>query len=181
MSAIGPELPPHLVNDSTNTDDRNEEALTSNTVGPQIPPSLLKQDEEEDEDDYVPELPPDMIAGRSTGLTAAPSTSKRVVGPSMPSYPPTYDPRYHTSYSDDDEDDDDDFGPKPLPAGVRHVEIDPVKQFMEKEEKRRKEVEVRDLYSSCYICPDHTTLRLGSSKTQNSEARRMDVGPSIIL
>lgn len=148
MSTIGPELPPHLLNRTRSSADRNdEEESNPNVVGPQIPSDLLKQDEEEDEDDYVPELPPDMVAGRSAGpSTNATSTSKRVVGPSMPSYPPTYDPRHHASYSDDD-DDDDDFGPKPLPAGVRHVEFDPVKQFMEKEEKRRKEIEVRNMYT----------------------------------
>lgn len=143
MSTIGPELPPHFLNQASNSDDKNNEQDSNfNIVGPQIPSDLLKQEEEEDEDDYVPELPPDMVAGRSAGPST--STSKRVVGPSIPSYPPTYDPRHHASYSDGD-DDDDDFGPKPLPAGVRHAEIDPVKQFMEKEEKRRKEIEVRNM------------------------------------
>ncbi|KAF9466931.1 hypothetical protein BDZ94DRAFT_1250113 [Collybia nuda] len=135
MSTIGPELPPHL----NSSNDKDNEKDFNSEIGPQIPPDLLKKDEDEDEDDYVPELPPDMVASRATDPSATtPPTSKRVVGPSMPSYPPTYDPKYHSYYSDDD---DDDFGPKPLPAGVQHVDIDPVRQFMEKEEKRRKEVE----------------------------------------
>jgi hypothetical protein len=57
-----------------------------------------------------------------------------------PSYPPTYDRRvqYH-----DPNDSDDDLGPRPLPAGVGFEERDAVKEFMAKEEKRRREVEVR--------------------------------------
>lgn len=140
MSAIGPELPPHLLNRAR---DENENTTPPTAAGPSIPDELLNQggDEEEDEDDYGPALPPDMVAGRSAGpSTSGPSTNKRIVGPSVPSYPPVYDPLSHMSFSDDD--DDDDVGPKPLPAGVRHAEIDPVKLFMEKEEKRRKEVEV---------------------------------------
>ncbi|KAF5376871.1 hypothetical protein D9615_007260 [Tricholomella constricta] len=142
MAAIGPELPPHLLRREEGED--NKEAVS---VGPQIPPGRLNQqnaddDDDEDEDDYVPELPPDLAATRSAGLShpeaggSNSSEHKRVVGPSMPSYPPTYDPKYHSVYDDDS--DDDDFGPKPLPAGVKHAETDAVKEFMDREERRRK-------------------------------------------
>ena len=78
-------------------------------------------------------------AGPSTP-TSGPPTGKRQVGPTFPSYAPTYDP---TTYHDDSEDDDDDdFGPKPLPAGMQHQQTDAVKEFIEKEEKRRKLAEV---------------------------------------
>ncbi|KAG6828992.1 hypothetical protein H0H92_006064 [Tricholoma furcatifolium] len=136
MPSIGPELPPHL-------QQRSEEP-ESVVAGPAIPPELLKQqsvaDDDDDEDDYVPELPPDLAVARSAGPSATPSSSnevKRVSGPAMPSYPPIYDPKYQTAYGDDD-DDDDDFGPKPLPAGVKHAEKDAVQEFMEREERRRK-------------------------------------------
>ncbi|KAG5652834.1 hypothetical protein H0H81_003458 [Sphagnurus paluster] len=143
---IGPELPPHLLQHS----EEKEETQETPAVGPHIPPSLLSQnnatiDEDDDEDDYVPQLPPDMLANRAAGPSkpspGSPTISenKRVVGPSMPSYPPTYDPRYHSAYDDDD--DDDDFGPKPLPAGVKHAEKDAVQEFMEREERRRKDAE----------------------------------------
>jgi hypothetical protein len=56
---------------------------------------------------------------------------KRQVGPTFPSYAPTYDP---TTYQDDD----DEFGPKPLPAGMQHQQTDAVKEFIEREEKRRE-------------------------------------------
>ncbi|KAG5643047.1 hypothetical protein DXG03_001625 [Asterophora parasitica] len=140
---IGPELPPHLLQRS---EEENEVS-----VGPQIPSHLLNPqntaaaDDDDEEDDYVPELPPDLAATRSAGPSlpeaggsgsGSTSESKRVVGPSMPSYPPTYDPKYHTTYNDDS--DDDDFGPKPLPAGVKHAETDAVREFMEREERRRK-------------------------------------------
>ena len=51
-------------------------------------------------------------------ISSSPSTGKRQVGPTFPSYAPTYDP---TTYHGDEEedDDDDDFGPKPLLAGNR--------------------------------------------------------------
>ncbi|KAG6865827.1 hypothetical protein C0991_011446 [Blastosporella zonata] len=141
MPSIGPELPLHL-------QQRSEEPEPA-IVGPEIPPALLKQQsaEDDDEDDYVPELPPHLLASRSTG-PSAPSTSssrsneeKRVSGPSMPAYPPIYDPKYHSAYHEDDDDDDDDFGPKPLPAGVQHAQSNAVQEFMEREERRRKEAE----------------------------------------
>ncbi|KAG6909090.1 hypothetical protein DXG01_002071 [Tephrocybe rancida] len=141
MPSIGPALPPRL---------QSSEGPEPTTAGPQIPPGLLKQqpaeDDEDDEDDYVPELPPDLAATRSAGPSVpAPARSssneeKRVSGPSMPSYPPIYDPNYQEAYNEDD-DDDDDFGPKPLPSGVQHAQTDAVKEFMEREERRRKEAE----------------------------------------
>ena len=162
MSAIGPELPPHLQSQtiSHSDDDDNEGALVgphilthllnppstskgpSVTVGPILPPEFLKnsanKEEEEDEDDYMPELPPDLVQSR-IAAPSAPGPSSRQVGPSLPSYAPTYDPR---NYADEEDDDDDDFGPKPLPAGMQHRQTDAVKEFMEKEEKRRKHLEV---------------------------------------
>ncbi|KAG6806344.1 hypothetical protein H0H87_002802, partial [Tephrocybe sp. NHM501043] len=57
----------------------------------------------------------------------------------MPAYPPIYDPKYHSAYSEDN--DDDDFGPKLLPAGVQHAQTDAMQEFMEREERRRKQAE----------------------------------------
>ncbi|KAG6890871.1 hypothetical protein C0992_012007 [Termitomyces sp. T32_za158] len=139
MASLGPELPPHL--------QRRLKGAEHVSVGPQIPSefsaSQTADADDEDEDDYVPELPPDLKTARS----AAPSVpvvvrteEKRVSGPSLPSYPPIYDPKYHAAYNEDD-DDDDDFGPKPLPAGVKHAETDAVQEFMEREERRRKVAE----------------------------------------
>ncbi|KAJ6503104.1 hypothetical protein DFH09DRAFT_1289547 [Mycena vulgaris] len=122
MSAIGPALPPHLLArpDTSDADDDAEEA----------PPARRRDDEDDSEDDYAPALPPDMLASSS-------APKKPVAGPTMPpAYPPTYDPRAHY-----DDSDDDDVGPRPLPAGVGFAERDAVKEFMAKEEKRRKEVE----------------------------------------
>ncbi|KAJ7256536.1 hypothetical protein B0H12DRAFT_990507, partial [Mycena haematopus] len=83
---------------------------------------------DDSEDEYAPALPPDMIAS---------SSKKPVAGPTMPpAYPPTYDRRIQ--YADDS---DEDVGPRPLPPGVGFEERDAVKEFMAKEEKRRREVE----------------------------------------
>ncbi|KAF9261537.1 hypothetical protein L218DRAFT_869710 [Marasmius fiardii PR-910] len=158
MSSIGPQLPPHLQHLTSSQDSDSEEEnatvdpeipsdllkkrTTATTeevavVGPQIPSELLKQratapeEEEEDEDDYMPALPPDLAASRSGPEFAATSTNKKIIGPAFPPQ--------HGSYSDDD---DDDVGPMPLPAGYQKpAEVDGVKQFLEQEEKRRKNIE----------------------------------------
>ncbi|KAJ6501795.1 hypothetical protein DFH09DRAFT_1265297 [Mycena vulgaris] len=130
MSAIGPALPPHLLArpDTSDADDDAEEGPS--VAGPQLPRPAAAADEDDSEDDYAPALPPDMLASSS-------APKKPVAGPTMPpAYPPTYDPRAHY-----DDSDDDDVGPRPLPAGVGFAERDAVKEFMAKEEKRRKEVE----------------------------------------
>ncbi|KAJ6594290.1 hypothetical protein B0H19DRAFT_917386 [Mycena capillaripes] len=56
-------------------------------------------------------------------------------------YPPTYERRveYH-----DPDDSDHDVSPRPLPVGVDFEERDAVKEFMAKEDKRRRELEVSD-------------------------------------
>lgn len=136
---IGPELPAHILqNRSTTPDDEHEEAgPPSATIGPVIPTELQSRDrtsqtnnEEEDEDGYVPELPPDLAAARGNqGLS-----EKRVQGPSFPGAPPR--PHY-------DDESDEDVGPMPLPAGVVLEEKDGVAEFLEKEERRRKQIEVR--------------------------------------
>jgi len=128
MSFIGPEFPSHLLNPK-NSENDDEISKT--------PQSLV-----DDSDDDGPHLPPHLRKGSSpkeagpSRPTSGPSTGKRQVGPTFPSYAPTYDPTtYHNSEEDDD---DDDFGPKPLPAGMQHQQTDAVKEFIEREEKRRK-------------------------------------------
>ncbi|TFK47984.1 hypothetical protein OE88DRAFT_1611754, partial [Heliocybe sulcata] len=78
------------------------------------------EEEEEEEDDYVPALPPDLMAARNAG------PPKRVIGPSFP--PPRYE----------DEEEDEDIGPAPLPAHAGPVVEDGVREFLEREERRRK-------------------------------------------
>lgn len=131
MSTIGPELPPHLRVRSKQEEDG------PSVAGPQIPTNFLKpavEEEDEDEDDYAPSLPPDMIAARQAGPSAGPV--KPVKGPSLP-----------TSYYRDD-DSDDDVGPRPLPPSAQrhHGELDGVKQFLEKEERRRQQIEVCSIH-----------------------------------
>lgn len=138
---IGPSIPSHLLikqDDHENGDDdlgpepepsvsETGSAITKQQIGPSIP-SLTngEEEDEEDEDSWAPELPPDM---------AATSSSRPIVGPSFPSRPTR----------PEEDDDDDDFGPMPLPAGVSaHDEHgDAVREFMEREERRQKDLEVR--------------------------------------
>ena len=57
----------------------------------------------------------------------------------------------HREEEEEEGSDDDEVGPMPLPSGV-FVVSDPVLEFMEKEEKRRKQVEVRrSPYSICRV------------------------------
>ena len=130
MSPIGPEIPAHLLN-RHNTDERDcdPDSNTNPPAGPRIPPELLTQGQQDDEEeeDYVPALPPDMIATRSAGPSNSDTPTSKYIGVSGPTLIPS-----SSRYSDDD-DDDDDVGPKPLPPGMRHVKTDAVKEFMEKE------------------------------------------------
>ncbi len=165
MSAIGPELPPHLLKRVNNVDDGVDEdakelgpalptqGTTSKTssIGPQFPTHLIgagaSNDNDEEDDDYVPALPPSLAASRAGGSkpaeTSAPSTSqRRVLGPSLPG---------RDRYEEDDDDDssDDDFGPMPPPAHGGPVRDDGmsegVREFLAREERMQKAKEVRGL------------------------------------
>ena len=151
-SEKGPQVHPHLLKQSTvniiydedDDDDDDDGPKPAVTIGPSMPVEFSKVLEYNDDgDDNGPELPPHLRKGRLEGpstSTPGPSTGKRQVGPTFPSYAPTYDPT--TYHDDEDDDDDDDFGPKPLPAGMQHQQTDAVKEFIEREEKRRELAEV---------------------------------------
>ena len=113
---IGPNLPPHLLeNRSTTPVEEEPEAGPSQppvvTVGPTIPLELLAQkalpeeEDEDDEDDYMPALPPDLASGSKPQLSA---NARKVQGPA---FPPSV---ARGAYEDDESDDD--VGPMPMPA-----------------------------------------------------------------
>ncbi|KAH8111464.1 hypothetical protein DFH11DRAFT_1463507, partial [Phellopilus nigrolimitatus] len=166
MASIGPQLPAHLLkqqhrtgsNGSGSSDDEEgpqPEASTSVSAGPQVPAHLLcekptvpivNDDEDDDDDDsYGPALPPDLLPSRPKASSSAstpgpsapspPSQSRRVLGPSLPGHD-------KQTYGDD-EDDEDGYGPMPLPAYARNTDTvsEGVREFLEKEEKRQKEIE----------------------------------------
>lgn len=166
MSSIGPQIPAHLLKQNSLSENHAEssedeagpmsmlEKSTSTYIGPQIPVHLTKPtaptaaapDEDDDEDDYGPALPPDLkrsggsssaVAGPSGRTPSPPAQSRRVLGPSLPGHD-------RQSY-DDSDDDDDGYGPMPLPAGMQRSDgvSAGVREFMEREERRRKEIEVR--------------------------------------
>jgi cytochrome c1 len=156
MSSIGPKIPTHLLAASLSTslplsgDERRHVTESSSApIGPVLPPDPQAQpsafivqaspveEEDEDEDDYAPMLPPDLAALRDGGAVPN-SAPKRAVGPAMP---PTYVQHFDEDGGGDD-DDDDDVGPRPLPAGLNMQKKDAVAEFMEREERRRKAVEV---------------------------------------
>lgn len=154
-SSVGPDVPKHLLQGNRSTtpfEEPDDSASTAPSIGPVVPPEVLARPivvapasepvgEEEEEDDYTPMLPPELLAARAVP-SKAPSastsaSSRRPVGPSFPS-----------KYSGYDEDSDDEVGPMPLPMGVVLQEKDGVQEFLEKEERRRKQIEV-SFTSSC--------------------------------
>lgn len=163
-SSIGPGIPPHLSqpNRSTTPDDGPSLIPSGTSIGPAIPSEILAkpapsqpEEEEEEEDDYAPALPPELLAARASASSkpsaSAPSSSpRRHVGPTFPSQYNRYD----------DDDSDDDVGPMPLPEGVVLQEKDGVQEFLEKEERRRKQIEVSFYITfpsrSTSLCVDST-------------------------
>ncbi|CCL98928.1 uncharacterized protein FIBRA_00935 [Fibroporia radiculosa] len=144
---IGPTVPAHILSARPPTpeeESENEGPMPSAAIEPQIPPQVTAhpmppppdEDEDEDEDDYAPALPPDMLTSRDPAPSPSAqggSTSKRVLGPA---FPPSMAGQ-HQSFDEDD----DDYGPSPLPAGLVVEEKDGVKEFLEREERRRKQIE----------------------------------------
>lgn len=161
---IGPDIPAHFLGNPNSSTDSAEEKKDdigpyipkeSASAGPQLPadiPQQKKPEEEneidEDEDDYTPALPPQLVAQEAGAQSKSPSQSRptsashsspkpsrRILGPSLPS-------RSSHSYLDEDSDEDD-VGPKPLPDELRPMhEKDAVTEFMEREERRRKNEEL---------------------------------------
>ncbi|TFK24371.1 hypothetical protein FA15DRAFT_669599 [Coprinopsis marcescibilis] len=139
--SVGPQIPPGY--DVQRRKSDNEGEATGPTAGPTIPAHLLKKrNTSEDKRGNKKSMGP--VAGPSRPSPerqpATGSSNKRVLGPTLPSYGPTYDPRTFSRAQDED-DSDDDVGPKPLPAGMKHEESDAVKEFIEKEERRKKHLE----------------------------------------
>ncbi|KAG6331584.1 hypothetical protein ID866_7504 [Astraeus odoratus] len=167
MSAIGPQIPSHL-----------------------LPTASANEDGSDEEDDYMPALPPDLAAARATSGPSLPTPSasvkdssvpyssappsaeesasvsssrsppagpaRRMYGPALPSAEPgpsvLRDPMTRPSrpvpeYSDsEDEDSDSEVGPQPLPtvsapAGAHSEDRSGVQEFLDMEERRRKNVE----------------------------------------
>ncbi|KAG8706935.1 hypothetical protein FRC09_002114 [Ceratobasidium sp. 395] len=120
---IGPSIPTHLLKPSEPDEEDQVEAGPSlppaprsttppapPSIGPSIPAHLSKptqpppaEDEDEDEDAFLPALPPGLSGPTTKPTTTAPA---RQIGPTFPSRPPP------------DSDSDDDYGPMPLPAGA---------------------------------------------------------------
>lgn len=145
MSRIQPQKPAHLLNAADSDDEYNGNSPMLPTQGPQIPPHLANkpkstsppraahpqpptapfqpnaEDAEEDEDAYLPALPPDLVA------------PKRKLGPTLPAN------SSQTRFYDDDLSDSEEVGPMPAPAGPHaNAADDAVREFMEREERRRK-------------------------------------------
>ena len=142
---IGPTVPDRLLSNRSTPPDDEEAGPSAPINGPAIPQSLgqAQEEEEEEEDDYAPALPPELAAARSSQMTTLdPPKSKPIAGPSLP--PSSTHSRHQI---EDDEESDDDYGPQPLPEGVILDENEGVREFLEKEERRRKQIEVsRSVY-----------------------------------
>ena len=154
MASIGPQIPSHLLAHSRTSTGRRSHSPTSDNgesqsvpskatvIGPQIP--VLQVNIDDNDDAYGPALPPDLVSSRTESQpdsTAGPSKllqARRVIGPSLPGH----DPSSHDDGSEGD--DSDGYGPMPLSVSMQRSDSvsEGVREFMEKEEKRQKEIEV---------------------------------------
>lgn len=187
---IGPSIPAHLLAKRSTTPDDNDETEagpSAPSIGPSIPQNLQspqrhiptsgnEPQEEEEEDDYTPALPPDLVAARSAPPSSSSNAkSKPVAGPTLSSQSKLRS-THPQLQREDEEDSDDDYGPQPLPQGVVLEQNEGVREFLEKEERRRKQIEVRRpsilffcrfsalMFGFCYspYCPALLSLQPGS-------------------
>jgi len=131
-------MPPHLLkaNITEDSDTDQDTVGPSAVAGPQIPPGVqlpttLPDDEEDEEDAYVPALPPDLRAKSYSSNPPQPHSQPRppnIIGPSFPS---------RIDYDSDD----DAYGPMPLPSGAQLEEKDGVDEVLEREERMKKAAE----------------------------------------
>ena len=143
MSSIGPSFPAHLQRPS-----EPEAGPTGPFTGPQLPSQVNGPEAQDEEEDYAPSLPPDMIAARSArqeqsspAVVAAAAPRRAPIGPAMP--PGFSSTRYDAS---EDESDDEVVGPLPPSAyEQRGEQLDGVQQFLEREKRMAKDREVSSL------------------------------------
>ena len=134
---IGPQIPPHLLNRHDDDDDEQGPPSGPPPIGPQIPLTADDSDDKEGPRPIGPQVP--LITDDDQG-PPPPSTSKRILGPSLPpatSGRPTASTDEHHP-DDDSESDDDDIGPKPLPSHFSSYASDGVREFLERENRRRQ-------------------------------------------
>ncbi|KAF8525256.1 hypothetical protein BU17DRAFT_42171 [Hysterangium stoloniferum] len=172
MPLIGPQIPTRNGYDSDGEEGSCQSSNLHNdeeygpapppplpkTAGPSLPPHLVKanpvDDEDGDEDAYAPALPPQFIP-----------RPKRTVGPTFPSVPPP-----QAAYDSDDE-----VGPMPAPASA--AADDPVREFMEREERRKKAQEeaakpVKPRREEWMLVPPTNSGLLGSLDPTKLKARQ---------
>ena len=191
-SAIGPQIPAHLLNSASSSEkklqvyDEDDDddgpqpvgAVSGPSIGPTLPPEVKRP--------IGPAMPssgasssPRPVAGPSMPPPSSSTSGRRPIGPS---FPPGIGP---SSYQDEDSDDDD-IGPKPLPASLQAQQSgqsDAVREFLEREEKRKKAVEVCVLYPFRYLRfgydiryarkqqnPKHPSEKNGCSYIQQQQA-----------
>ena len=148
-SAIGPAIPAHVLAGSARPTtpegepDTTGDATPPSSIGPVIPPEVTRmattpphtqEESDEEEECYAPALPPDMLAARASA-PGGKTEGRRVVGPTLPPHLA----RRNVGYEDED---DDDYGPAPLPSGAVVQEKSGLEEFIEKEERRKKQLEV---------------------------------------
>lgn len=126
---IGPSIPTHLTAAEPTKSDSEQSPVEPEEANSVPFKTVPDDDDEDDEDDYAPALPPDMLPARTSASHTTGQSAKRQIGPSFPR-------------PQEDEDEDEDVGPMPLPAHLIIEEKDGVQEFMEREERRRKQIEV---------------------------------------
>ncbi|KAF9231604.1 hypothetical protein BU15DRAFT_90866 [Melanogaster broomeanus] len=143
------------------------------SIGPQIPEHLLpkQRETESDEDDYTPALPPQLAAARK-----AAGPSLRPTPTAGPSTRRSSSPRRAVDENPDSNSDaDSDVGPQPLPAYLLAVtqEKSGVQEFLEREERRKKNKLVREEWM---LVPPKAGDLLGSLDPTKLKARQFGRG-----
>jgi len=167
--SVGPALPPHLQRSKRHAVDEDRGPPLGSSIGPDIPPHLRHSVPSEDDDERPsvgpsigPTLPPHLRRPTSNGDNDEPSSD---ISPS--SIPPNQAQQLDA----EDDDSDDDFGPQPLPAHLHtsYSANDGVREFLEKEERRKRNIEVRiQSFPINTILNSYTRLFIGILKTQTA-------------
>jgi hypothetical protein len=102
-----------------------------------IPPRYEEEEEGDEDDDYAPQLPPDLAAARANAF----GTKRRTLGPARGPLP----------REEEEEESEDEIGPAPPPlqadAGPSAAREDAITEFMQKEAQRRQAIEVRFVHT----------------------------------
>ena len=152
MASIGPQFSAHLLAKDAAA-ERESSTEPGPSIGPMIPPAptqtppaiiaeptvpvpRYEEEEDEEEDAYAPELPPDLAVARANPTFVPLPPPRRPIGPARGPL---------QQREEEEEESEEEIGPAPPPGTgpSSHVHEDAIIEFMQKEAQRRQAIEVR--------------------------------------